>query len=100
MRARTKSEIVIAMPILIILIIALKSAITILIIRLICQYMAKQNARAFDYDYLAERTAEELYKRYLNEKGNSAYKDATGSAEDQSRGSRTGAAEQDENRQE
>ena len=91
---------IITMPILIVLIIALKIAVTILIIRLICQYMAKQNARAFDYDYLAKRTAEEIYKKNLNGKRNSAYKGATGSAEDQSRGDRDGAPEQDENRQE
>ena len=54
-----------AMPLLIILIVALRIAITILIIRLICQYLAKQNAKEFDYDYLAERTAEQIYNKMI-----------------------------------
>lgn len=54
-----------AIPIIIILALALKIAITILVIRLICQYMAKENAKAFDYDYLAERTAAEVCKRMM-----------------------------------
>ena len=74
-----------AMPILIILLIALRIAITILIIRLICQYMAKQNAKAFDYDYLAEQTAKEVYKKLMiiERQKETAYKGATDLAGDQ-----------------
>ena len=74
-----------AMPILIILILALKIAITILVIRLICQYVAKQNAKAFDYDYLAERTAAEVCQRMMiiERQKETAYKGATNLAGDQ-----------------
>lgn len=78
-------SLIMAMPILIILILALKIAITILIIRLICQYMAKQNAKAFDYDYLAERTAAEVCQRMMiiERQKEAAYKGATNLAGDQ-----------------
>lgn len=33
------------------------------IIRATCRYQAKKNAEAFDYDYLAKRTAEEVCMR-------------------------------------
>ena len=35
------------------------------VIRATCKYQAQKNAEAFDYDYLAERTAEEVCKRML-----------------------------------
>ena len=44
---------------------ALVVLISILIIRAICKYMARKNAEAFDYDYLAERIAEETCKRMM-----------------------------------
>lgn len=95
-------SLIMAMPILIILILALKIAITILIIRLICQYMAKQNAKAFDYDYLAERTAAEVCQRMMiiKKQKETAYKGATGNRRDQSQGDRDGAPEQAETLQE
>ena len=91
-----------AMPIIIILTLAIKIAITILVIRLICQYMAKQNANAFDYDYLAERTAAEVCKRMMiiERQKETANKSATDRAGDQSQEDRDGAPEQTENRQE
>lgn len=78
-------SLIMEMPILIILILALKIAITILVIRLICQYMAKQNAKAFDYDYLAERTAAEVCQRMMiiERQKETAYKGATNLAGDQ-----------------
>ena len=56
-------NIFLAMPVLALLVLALYVAVIILIIRLICQYAAKQNAKEFDYDYLAQRTAEAVCKR-------------------------------------
>lgn len=47
------------------IILALVVLIWILIIRAICKYMARKNAEAFDYDYLAERIAEETCKRMM-----------------------------------
>lgn len=84
------------------LILALNIAGSILIIRAICKYMARQNANAFDYDYLAERTAEEVCKEILIIEGQRAmaYKAATPAAEDQSTGNRVGALELDESPQE
>lgn len=35
------------------------------VIRATCRYQARQNAKAFDYDYLAERTAAEVCKRMM-----------------------------------
>ena len=35
------------------------------VIRAICRYQAKENAKYFDYDYLAERTAEEICQRMI-----------------------------------
>ena len=46
-----------------VLLVSLKIIIYILIIRAICKYQAKKNAEAFDYDYLAERVAEEICQR-------------------------------------
>ncbi len=43
----------------------IKTAIYIFIIRTICKYMAKQNSKSFDYDFMARRTAEEICKRML-----------------------------------
>ena len=48
-----------------VIVLAVVILIWVLIIRLICQYMARKNAEAFDYDYLAERIAEETCKRML-----------------------------------
>ena len=86
-------NLIMAMPILIILVLAIKIAVTILIIRLICQYMAKQNANAFDYDYLAERTAAEVCKRMMIIEGQKAYRAATLAAEAQGTGNRAAAQE-------
>ena len=47
------------------LIFALVILLNVIIIRAICSYQAKQNAREFDYEYLAERIAEEICKRML-----------------------------------
>lgn len=57
--------------------------IYILIIRAICKYMAKQNAEAFNYDYLAIRIAEETCKRLMIIEGQKAYRAATPAAEAQ-----------------
>ena len=35
------------------------------VIRATCKYQARKNAEAFDYDYLAERIAEETCKRLM-----------------------------------
>lgn len=72
------------------------------VIRAICKYQARENARAFDYDYLAERTAEEICKRLMiiERQKKMAYKGATNLAGDQSQGDRDGAPEQNESRQE
>ena len=48
-----------------IMIMAVNVLIGIIIIRAICNYQAKQNAAHFDYDYLAERTAEEICQRMI-----------------------------------
>lgn len=82
--------------------VALWIIVIIVAIIVICRYLAKRIAAEFKYDYLAQRIAEEICKRMMiieNQK-KAAYKDATGAAEDQSRGARTGAPEQDESRQE
>ena len=71
------------------------------VIRATCRYQAKENAKAFDYDYLAERTAAEICQRLMIiEAQKKEHKGATPSAEDQGRGDRDGAPEQDESRQE
>lgn len=68
--------------------------------RAICRYQAKENARAFDYDYLAERTAAEICKRLaIMEKQKTAYKGATNPDEDQSEGDRAGTQEQNGSQQ-
>lgn len=54
--------IAILVPLLVLVIVIL---IWILIVRAICKYMARKNAEAFDYDYLAERIAEETCKRMM-----------------------------------
>lgn len=48
-----------------IVILAIEIVVAILIIRAICNYMAKKNAEAFNYDKLATRTAEEVCKRLM-----------------------------------
>lgn len=72
------------------------------VIRATCRYQARQNARTFDYDYLAERAAEEVCKRLviLEKQKETAYKAATNNPGDQSKGDRDGAPEQAESRQE
>lgn len=82
-----------------VVIISILGSILYFVIRATCRYQARQNAKAFDYDYLAERTAEEVCKRMviLEKQKEAAYKGATGSAEDQSRGDRDWAPEQAEN---
>lgn len=45
--------------------------------------MAKQNAEAFNYDYLAIKTAEETCKRLMIIEGQKAYRAATPAAETQ-----------------
>lgn len=84
------------------LILALVILVNILIIRAICDYLAKQNAREFDYDYLAYRTAKEICQRMaiIERQKGTAYKTATPTAEDQSTGNRDRSPEQDESRQE
>lgn len=44
------------------LIFAVEIVLFVLIVRLICQYQAKKNASAFEYEYLAQCVAEELRK--------------------------------------
>ena len=72
------------------------------VIKAICRYQAKENAKAFDYDYLAIRTAEETCKRLMIIEGQKAmaYKGATSSAEDQSTGNRGQDLQQAESQQE
>lgn len=67
------------------LIIALVAIVVLyFVIRATCRYQARQNAKAFDYDYLAERTAEEVCKRLvIIEKQKTAYKGATKNTGDQ-----------------
>lgn len=70
------------------------------VIRAICRYQAKENARAFDYDYLAERTAAEICKRLaIMEKQKTAYKGANNGAGDQTDGNREGEPEQNGSQQ-
>ncbi len=72
------------------------------VIRAICRYQARQNAKSFDYDYLAERTAEEICKRLalIERQKETAYKSATNQAGDQSQGDRDEVPEQAETLQE
>ena len=76
--------------------------ITIAIIAIICNYLANKISEKIKYDYLAQRIAEEICKRMMiiENQRKAAYKSATASAEDQSRGDRDGAPQQDESRQE
>ena len=37
----------------------------VVIIRAVCNYLARKNAEEFDYDYLAERMAEEICKKMM-----------------------------------
>lgn len=67
--------------------------IYIFVIRAICKYMAKQNAEAFNYDYLAIRIAEETCKRLMIIEGQKAYRAATPAAEAQGTGNRAAAQE-------
>lgn len=80
------------------LILALVILVNILIIRAICDYLAKQNAREFNYDYLAYRTAEEICQRMaiIERQKETAYKDATPAAEDQNTDTRDEAPELNE----
>ncbi len=48
-----------------ILIVAVIGTVLFFVIRATCNYQARKNADEFDYDYLAERTAEEVCKRLL-----------------------------------
>ena len=83
-----------------ILVLTLIVLINILIIRMICNYQAKKNAEYFDYDYLADRTAAEVYKRLIFiESQKTAAKNATGTAEDQNLDTRTGGPELNDSRQ-
>lgn len=47
------------------IVIAIPILIHIAIIQAICKYMAKQNSKSFDYDFMARRIAEEVCKRLL-----------------------------------
>lgn len=62
------------------------------VIRATCRYQARQNAKAFDYDYLAEKTAAEICKRMMiiERQKETAYKGATKNNGDQSQGDRDG----------
>lgn len=55
------------------------------VIRATCRYQARQNAKEFDYDYLAERTAAEVCKRMMiiERQKETAYKGANNLAGDQ-----------------
>lgn len=55
------------------------------VIRATCRYQARQNAKAFDYDYLAEKTAAEICKRMMiiERQKETAYKGATENPGDQ-----------------
>lgn len=74
----------------------IKTAIYIFMIRSICKYMAKQNAEAFDYNFMAARTAEEICRRMMiiEKQKAEADKSATPAGVDQNTGNRTGAPEQ------
>lgn len=76
--------------------------ISIAIIAIICNYLANKISEKIKYDYLAQRIAEEICKRMLiiENQRKAAYKSATASDEDQSRGDRDGAPQQDERQQE
>lgn len=94
---------IVLMKILIFIVIAgVTGIILYFTIRASCRYQARQNAKEFDYDYLAERTAEEVCKRLMliERQKETAYKGATNNPGDQSQGDRDGAPEQDESRQE
>ena len=71
-----------AFTILPFLFIALAIAINIWIIRAICKYMAKQNAKAFDYDYLAKKIAEEVNKKATHTEQTKEHKPAENTAEE------------------
>lgn len=45
------------------IVIAIPILMWVIIIRAVCNYLARRNAEEFDYDYLAERMAEEICKR-------------------------------------
>ena len=76
--------------------------IAVVVVMVICNYLANKISEKIKYDYLAQRIAEEICKRMMiiENQRKAAYKAATGSAEEQSRGGRDGAPEQTENRQE
>lgn len=42
------------------LLLAIEILVIILIIRLICQYQARENSKAFDYEYMAECIANQM----------------------------------------
>ena len=44
---------------------AIPIAIWVLVVRAICKHAAKKNAEAFNYDYLANKIADEIYKRLM-----------------------------------
>ena len=69
---------IIIIPLLILVVTIL---INVFIIRTICDYLAKQNAKAFDYDRLENRTAEEICKRMMIIERQKACNAATNSAE-------------------
>ena len=68
-----------------VLILGVAAIVLYFVIRATCKYQAKQNAEAFDYDYLAERTAAEICKRMIiiEKQRQSAHTDSTGNADQQ-----------------
>ena len=62
------------------LIFIIEIALFILIVRLICQYQAKENARAFDYEYLAQCIAEEIHSETIRDKCKHSENNANGNS--------------------
>ena len=62
------------------LIFIIEIAVFILIVRLICQYQAKENARAFDYEYLAQCIAEEIRSETIQGKFEHSENNANGNS--------------------
>lgn len=56
------TQLLIMLPLIVV---AIAILINILIIRGVCKYIAKQSTKELNYDYLANRTAEEICKRMM-----------------------------------
>lgn len=77
-----------------IIIIAAVGVIMFFVIRAICNYQARRNAEEFDYEYLAERMAEELCKRMaLIEKSKASNNNTNASAGEQQSDERASISE-------